>query len=227
MKWQKCFEKYGYQSINLDDETKRKGIGMFFKEGNRLQELRAIYLSSKKDELFIVLQPSIKVKNISKFCREWDNRIMAFINFGSIPGELHSGIHKLRYNITQIILYGQSEKEIRIQDVPLIEKPDSFAEEKSTSVARKIFIGCDENDEFNDESKVLLPFWYEELEEVEMEQKLEKELDDLLPKDREVAFLLKKRIEKDSRGKKNSNEELNFKAEEFQAVKEWLEKWEC
>ena len=72
---------------------------------------------------------------------------------------------------------------------------------------------------------MLLPFWYEELEEVEMEQELEKELDVLLPKDGEVAFLLKKRIEKDSIGKKNFNEELNFKEEEFQAVKEWLEKW--
>ena len=225
MKWQECFKRYKYESINLDDETKRNGIGMFFKEGKRLQELRAIYLSSKKDELFIVLQPSIKVKNISEFCKEWDNRIMAFINFGNIPGEIHSSIHKLRYNITQIILYRQSEKEIRIQDAPLIEKPDSFVEEKSTSVARKIFIGCDENDEFNDESRVLLPFWYEELEEVEMEQELEKELDVLLPKDGEVAFLLKKRIEKDSIGKKNFNEELNFKEEEFQAVKEWLEKW--
>ena len=72
MKWQECFKRYKYESINLDDETKRNGIGMFFKEGKRLQELRAIYLSSKKDELFIVLQPSIKVKNISEFCKEWD-----------------------------------------------------------------------------------------------------------------------------------------------------------
>ena len=39
--------------------------------------------------------------------------------------------------------------------------PSDVSIEKSTSVSRKVFIECGDNDEIDEDNMILLPFWYD------------------------------------------------------------------
>lgn len=226
MTWQECFEKYHYKALiakNADD-MRSLDIGMFLEEGGIPDELRQIYLSRQKDELFLILQPKPST-DIQTFCAHWDSRIMSFINFGCLPKERHEVVEGLRYSITQILMYSMNtvKHAVKLGSLPLMECPTSFSEEKSVSVSRKIFLPCDENDAFDDKSRMLLPFWYDELEGVGFNSDNERKLNALLPKGEMEACLCKKRIKLDRRTKNVPAEQLNFTDEEFAAVKGWLE----
>ncbi len=227
MKWQECFTQYNYEamiSTNSVDSTRTLGIEFFLESGKVPDELREVYLSERKDELYLVLQPDPKV-NIEYFCEFWDSSIMAFINFGKLPGYDHNSIKKLRYNITQILLHGE-KKDDKAGGRPLMECPASLAEEKSTSVSRKIFLKCKADDEFDEESRLLLPFWYDELEERELDLKDEEAIKGFLPKEERLSFIFKEKRKLDRREKEILSDQLNFTDEEFDAVKGWLEQWQ-
>jgi hypothetical protein len=220
--WQECFKNYQYNPLITDDiDGKRSlAIGMFLKDdesckttpsepnnGEVPDELRQIYLSKPKDEMFMILQPKPDT-NIKDFCSSWDKRIMAFINFGAFPDGGHEAVKKLQYNITQILM---------CKNLPL----QYLSVEKSVNVSRKILIKCDANDTLDDESMLKLPFWYKGLNAVSTPQNLEKELKKLLPEG-PAKFLC------DERTKTKSNtqhpKQPNFTDNEFNFVKGWLEK---
>ena len=219
MTWQACFERYHYQPLIIDntDGNRSLEIVMFLQENKVPDELRQIYLSKSRDEMFIILQPKPKT-NIEDFCNRYDTRIMAFINFGTLLGNGHEAIRKLQYNITQILLYTND----KTGNLPLMECPDNFSEEKSVSISRKIFVQCGANDNIDSDNRLLLPFWYEELKVESPAIDQEEKLSDLLPNTDAVTFLYNKRLKIDHR--KQLSEQLNFTEEEFASVKGWLER---
>ena len=169
----------------------------FLENGEIPNQLREIYLSKYRDELFLILQPD-RDENVKKFCQRWDNNIMAFINFGSLPDDNRESIKKLRYNIVQVILYGIGEN---INGVKYMNEPDDFSEEKSTSVSRKIFIKSNDADELDEENKILLPFWYDEFEKIPENMEAEQQLKRMLPDEYEVAKLYQEHEKVDMRKK--------------------------
>ena len=226
MTWQECFEKYHYYALIMkNNEAKRSlDIGMFLEEGEIPSELKQIYISKKQDEMFMIFQPKPGT-DIQKFCSHWDSRIMSYINFGFQANDCHEMVEKLRYSITQILFYGVDNVSYVIKpgNSPLMECPTSFSEEKSVFVSRKILIPCEENDALEIGSRILLPFWYDELEEVKLNSDKEQELIALLPKIGMEVCLNKEPVKIDRRTKKTTTEVMNFSAEEFEAVKGWLE----
>lgn len=204
MKWQECFQKYKYtELIDMDEGGERKTkLDFFCVEGKVPDELRQIYLSECGDELFLILRLS-DVENMERFCNLWDNKILTFINF--TPKQFREEIRKLQYNITQILLYeGAVEKKM----------------EKSVSVSRKIFVKCNEDDELDDNDKMLLPFWFGDLESAEINKEERQKLENLLPSAEVLRFMYKKR-EKQRRQKTGENK-YNFQENEWLAMEGWL-----
>ena len=63
MTWMKCFEKYGYCSLlNYETDDIEPEMEFFLENGEIPNQLREIYLSKYKDELFLILQPDRDVK---------------------------------------------------------------------------------------------------------------------------------------------------------------------
>lgn len=204
MKWQECFQKYKYtELIDMDEGGERKTkLDFFCVEGKVPDELRQIYLSECGDELFLILRLS-DVENMERFCNLWDNKILTFINF--TPKQFREETRKLQYNITQILLYeGAVEKKM----------------EKSVSVSRKIFVKCNEDDELDDNDKMLLPFWFGDLESAEINKEERQKLENLLPSAEVLGFMYKKR-EKQRRQKTGENK-YNFQENEWLAMEGWL-----
>lgn len=204
MKWQECFQKYKYtELIDMDEGGERKTkLDFFCVEGKVPDELRQIYLSECGDELFLILRLS-DVENMERFCNLWDNKILTFINF--TPKQFREEIRKLQYNITQILLYADA-----------VEKKM----EKSVSVSRKIFVKCNEDDELDDNDKMLLPFWFGDLESAEINKEERQKLENLLPSAEVLGFMYKKR-EKQRRQKTGENK-YNFQENEWLAMEGWL-----
>ena len=206
MKWQECFQKYNYAEwIYVDDNGEKKTkLDFFCVEGKVPDELKQIYLSECGDEMFLILRLS-DVENIERFCNLWDNKILAFINF--TPKQLREQIRKLQYKITQILLYeGTVEKQM----------------EKSVSVSRKIFVKCNEYDELDDNDKMLLPFWFGDLESAEINKEERQKLEDLLPSAEVLGFMYEKRDRIVRRRQKTGGNKYNFEENEWRAVEGWL-----
>ena len=206
MKWQECFQKYKYtELIGMDEDGGRKTeLDFFCVEGQVPDELRQIYISECGDELFLILRLS-DVANMERFCNLWDNKILTFINFAS--KQFRKEIRKLQYNITQILLYeGNVEKQM----------------EKSVSVSRKIFVKCNEDDELDDNDKMLLPFWFGDLESAEINKEERKKLEDLLPPTKELEFMYEKREKIDRRRQKTGENKYKFQENEWLALEGWL-----
>lgn len=219
MTWMECFEKYGYYSLlNYETDDIEPEMEFFLENGEIPNQLREIYLSKYRDELFLILQPD-RDENVKKFCQRWDNNIMAFINFGSLPNDNRESIKKLRYNIVQVILYGIGEN---INGVKYMNEPDDFSEEKSTSVSRKIFIKSNDADELDEENKILLPFWYDEFEKIPENMEAEQQLKRMLPDEYEVATLYQEHEKVDMRKKENEAGDFSYKEDEFESIKRWL-----
>ena len=210
MKWNKCFEKYHYSSL-IEQETdgsRKLLIPMFEEDGQIPAELEEVYLSALTDELIVIIRLKEEM-NVADVCAKWDSRIMAFINFGHLPGENNGKEHmrKIRYNVVQILL-NEHEVDKRL--------------EKDTSISRKIFLRCGEDNELDSDNRLLLPFWYDEFDSIIIDPEREAKLKELLPVGEETDFLRKSRVK--IRKKKNSNEEqLNFSKEESDVLKGWLE----
>ena len=69
MTWMECFEKYGYYSLlNYETDDIEPEMEFFLENGEIPNQLREIYLSKYRDELFLILQPDRdeNVKNSAK-----------------------------------------------------------------------------------------------------------------------------------------------------------------
>lgn len=223
MNWMECFEEYRYKPICTTCDNITQGdidLDFFKEDDNILPELREIYISEKGDEMFLVLQPNVE-DDIHIFCEEWDARILNFLNFGNrTSGFDRSKIEKMRYNIIQMILFGnlttnQFGKEY-------MRTPSDLTEQKSTSVSRKVFIECANNDELDIENKTLLPFWYDTLINATEENCLEDQLANLLFGLKNDNVLLQ--AHKKSNNRRSGGEKNVFNSVEFDEIKGWLTK---
>ncbi|RGX90423.1 hypothetical protein DXA60_16875 [Roseburia sp. OF03-24] len=209
MKWQQCFEKYKYKSLisESNNENEKTLMEMFFEEGEKPDELQQVYLSEKEDELFIILrmEPDIDAKQLSD---KWDAKILAVINFGEGCGISHTWLEKMKYNITQIILYGEKLRNKNL--------------EKSIDISRKIFLKCDKNDELEETEKVRLPFLYDEFETMEIKLNQREEIIELLPDKDEFPFLYEEHKKIDGRSVKTQDERLSYTDQELELVKGWI-----
>ena len=209
MNWQSCFEKYKYKSLisESNNENEKILMEMFFEEGEKPDELQQVYLSEKEDELFIILrmEPDIDAKQLSD---KWDAKILAVINFGEGCGISHTWLEKMKYNITQIILYGEKLRNKNL--------------EKSIDISRKIFLKCDKNDELEETEKVRLPFLYDEFETMEIKLNQREEIIELLPDKDEFPFLYEEHKKIDGRSVKTQDERLSYTDQELELVKGWI-----
>lgn len=222
MNWMECFETYKYRSIYTTRDVDKQDIDLdfFLDDDCVFTELREIYISENEDEMFLVLQPDTEA-DIHVFCEEWDSRILNFLNFGNrTVGFERSKIEKMRYNIIQIILVGNGTKNKLGKEY--MRTPSDLEEQKSTSISRKVFIECSENDELNMENKILLPFWYDEFNNENKENDLEDQLANLLSGLNKDNTLFQVHNKPD--GRKSGGEKNVFTSEEFDEIKGWLVK---
>lgn len=222
MNWMECFETYKYRSIYTTHNNAKQDIDLdfFIEDDNVLPELREIYISESGDELFLVLQPDMEA-DIHAFCEEWDSRILNFLNFGNRTiGFERSKIERMRYNIIQMVLVGNGTKNKLGKEY--MRTPSDLEEQKSTSISRKVFIECAENDELDIENKIQLPFWYDEFDNENNENDLEDQLDKLLSGLDKVNILFQVHSKPDRR--KSDGEKNVFTSAEFDEIKGWLTK---
>jgi len=147
--------------------------------------LTHVFLHKYYTEMFLVLDcRQYNYKEIKEECKKWESRVMSFVNFGGVGDgykEKHSKVMNfLKYNISLVIL---------CKDEPNEEDDDfRFDTEKSLVICRKIFLLC-ENDEIIDSNKVILPCYFEPIYKIKPEKmdNIEKELEDLLPNEKDIS----------------------------------------
>lgn len=144
----KIFSSNKYRNIlykHGSDNDTQLNMDCFLDENKTFpSELIGIYISDLNDELYIVLD-SADISDIDEFCLKWDKKISFFISFGS---ENREALHKLKYNIVQLVLvYQDSDYE------PI---------ESSLTTSRKILIPCTKNDssyEIKTDNLIEIPFY--------------------------------------------------------------------
>lgn len=210
MQIKEVFEKYNY--LNLMDKEVSTDMGLFveifYEEDFFSEDLKGIYISNEKDELFFVfdyLTGSIKEK-----CMYWDRKISSFIAFGS---ENRGLLKKIKYNITQVIL---NYSDIFDSEI-----------ESSLTISRKIFIPCKKENNsqyFVDEKSVFMfPFVPINQKSFIADSDVLFDLQSCLPNEEELGFLSSsvKKVKKITR---ENVIDKSYNETQFEAIKGWLEK---
>lgn len=206
MTLQEIFATYDYTNVlnDIKGEKSELFIDFFYDEDDRKpNELLGIYISKKRDELFVVLNG--EDCDVKKLCERWDCNIRTFINFGS---DNKAVLKQLKYNVIQLVLF---QKQI-------VDR----SEESSLNISRKIFLSCmidKEGEIFLEEGEnIKLPFYMIESDEVEINHDVVTELQSCIPTaDSQLDFLMEKK-------KKANKNNKSFLSVEYGLVKEWLTK---
>lgn len=211
---QEEFKNSRYKDLLIGGTASKYKINLenFFDTDNKPEELLSIFISEQRDELFFLLDGDInnsgKGNHLYKLCNDWDNRIRVF----TIINGKTENIHKLKYNIVQLVVYSGDE-------------PDK-AIEANLSITRKIIIKGDMTDKnrivIDDDEAIELPFHMFPEDVFEPDQKQIEELSRLLPKDENLLELLEKKTEKKRRTDKYPLVK-SFKIQDYEKIKEWLE----
>ena len=98
---QEEFKKNGYKDILVKDNASKYDIDLddIFDQDQKPEELLSIFISNQKDELFFLLDGNLM--KIDTLCDYWDDCIRVF----TIINGKSETIHKLKYNIVQLIVY--------------------------------------------------------------------------------------------------------------------------
>lgn len=172
------------------------------------EELISIFISKQRDELFILLEAG---KDINALCEQWDNHIRVY---ALIYGQSEV-FEKLKYNIVQLIIYNGI-------------CPDK-SQEGNLIMSRKIMIKGDLRDrahiQIDNSEAIELPFYMIPEKDFKPNQEKNEYLNELIPKDEKLlAVLGKKTIKKNYIIDKNGISAKTFPENEFNMIKEWLEK---
>ncbi len=219
------FKEYNYTDV-LQQEYEQEvsfSLDSFMEEdGNKPSELKNIFMSSGKDELFIILDG--RDKNLESFSRDWDGKISFFINHGFENIEERK---RLQFNIVQIILYDEKE-----------ETTINKMIEKSLLNSRKILVkanfqkeelGYDEtitdievNEiiQLEEEEKYSLPFVLIDQNDREIDLDLKKTLESLLPKEEKKYDFLTNEIRKKRNGSNESK--MSLTDQQYKIIEEWI-----
>ena len=164
---QEEFKKNGYKNLLIGDIASEYEINLedVFDLEQKPEALLSIFISDQKDELFFLLDGDLE--KIDSLCDYWDDRIRVFM----IINGKSKAIHKLKYNIVQLIVYSE-------------ETPDR-SREGNLLISRKIIIKGDMTDKdrivIDDEEVIELPFHMIPADAFAPDAEQMKQLSQLLP----------------------------------------------
>lgn len=203
------FKSNGYlnllDSANIiDDEINLEDL---FDIDDKPVELLGIYISQNRDELFFVLDGNIM--DINELCDTWDDRIRVF----AIINGKNTDIHRLKYNIVQLIICSD-------------DNPDKNRE-GNLLVSRKIILKGNMSDRnkiiLDDDEAIELPFHMIPIKDFSPDEEQIGLLRRLLPEDESVFSLLKRQHKKAKRKEHEGIIDKSFSVQDFEKIKEWLE----
>lgn len=207
---QEEFSKNGYKDILVGDIASEYEINLedIFDIDQKPETLLGIFISDQRDELFFLLNGDLM--EINSLCDSWDDRIRVFT---IINGKL-KGIHKLKYNIVQLIVYsGDSLDKSR---------------EGNLLISRKIIIKGDMTDKnqivIDDEDVIELPFHMIPADAFAPDEEKVKRLSQLLPEDEDLLVLMEKKQKKVYRKEKEGILDKYFEVQDYERIKEWLKR---
>lgn len=208
---QEFFTKNNYSNIIKKEDAVSYGlsVGMLYDEDEIIpKEFKYLYISKTCDELFFILDG--REYDLTELCEKWDRKISAFMTFGSKDKEI---LRKLKYNAIQIILY----------ESPIVDR----SEEGSLNVTRKILLPCTFKGngmiEIKDDEAIGIPFYLIPAGDFKVNEEFVSQLNDCFPQDKrgEFEFLSLER-KKQKRIDDNNVLRKNFRREEYDKIKEWL-----
>lgn len=207
---QEEFNKNGYKDILVENVAYENEIDLedIFDLNQKPEELLHIYISEQRDDLFFVLNGDLS--EINSLCDYWDNRIRVF----TIVSGKEKIIHKLKYNIVQLIVCSGKVPDKR--------------KEGDLLISRKIIINGDMTDKnqiiIDDDEAIELPFYMISPDAFAPNEKQMRRLEQLLPDDKELLAMMEKNYRKAYKKEKKGKWEKSFEAQEYERIKEWLER---
>lgn len=207
---QKEFNESGYKDILVGKIAPEYGIDLadIFELDQKPEELLSIFISEQRDELFFILDGDLM--EINYLCDSWDDRIRVF----TIINRNSKAIHKLMYNIVQLIVYSG-------------DTPDK-SREGNLLISRKIIIKGDmtrKNQIIIDDDEVIeLPFHMIPVDAFAPDAGQMEQLSQLLPKDESLLELMEKKQKKVNRKEKDGVLDKSFEVQDYEKIREWLEK---
>lgn len=207
---QEEFKKSGYKDILVGDTASEYEIDLedFFELNHKPEELLSIFISEQRDELFFLLDGDLE--EIDSLCDCWDDRIRVF----TIINGKSKALHKLKYNIVQLIVYSE-------------DTPDK-SREGNLLISRKIIIKGDMADKeqivIDDDEVIELPFHMIPVDAFAPDEEQMKQLSQLLPENEDLLELLEKKRKKVSRKEKEGVLDKSFEVQDYEKIKEWLER---
>lgn len=205
---QEEFKKNGYRDLLVGENASEYDIDLedIFDQNQKPEELLSIFISGQKDELFFLLDGNLM--EIDSLCDYWDDRIRVF----TIINGKSEAIHKLKYNIVQLIVYSGNT-------------PDK-SREGNLLISRKLIIKGDmahKNQIVIDDDEVIeLPFHMIPTDAFAPDVEQTKRLRQLLPEDEELLALMKKKQKKVQKKEREGIWDKSFKVQDYEKIKEWL-----
>lgn len=207
---QEEFKKSGYKDILVGNMASEYGINLedLFDLDQKPEELLCIFISEQRDDLFFLLDGDLM--EINTLCDRWDDRIRVFM---IINGKAIA-IHKLKYNIVQLIVYSKEN----------LDK----SREGNLLISRKILIKGDMTDKnqivIDDDEVIELPFHMIPTDAFAPDVEQMKRLSQLLPKDEGLLALMEKRRKRVNRKDREGVLDKSFEVQDYEQIKEWLKR---
>lgn len=207
---QEEFKKSGYKDILVGDTASEYEIDLedIFELNHKPEELLSIFISEQRDELFFLLDGDLEEIDSLYDC--WDDRIRVF----TIINGKSKALHKLKYNIVQLIVYSE-------------DTPDK-SREGNLLVSRKIIIKGDMADKeqivIDDDEVIELPFHMIPVDAFAPDEEQMKQLSQLLPENEDLLELLEKKRKKVNKKEKEGVLDKSFEVQDYEKIKEWLER---
>lgn len=207
---QEEFKKSGYKDILVGDIASEYEINLedIFDLKQKPEELLCIFISEQKDDLFFLLDGDLM--EVNTLCDRWDDRIRVFM---IINGKAKA-IHKLKYNIVQLIVYSE-------------ETPDK-SREGNLLISRKILIKGDMTDKnqivIDDDEVIELPFHMIPTDAFAPDVEQMKRLSQLLPEDEGLLALMEKKRKRVNRKEREGVLDKSFEVQDYEQIKEWLKR---
>ena len=207
---QEEFKKSGYKDILVGNMASEYGINLedLFDLDQKPEELLCIFISEQRDDLFFLLDGDLM--EINTLCDRWDDRIRVFM---IINGKAEM-IHKLKYNVVQLIVYSKE----------ILDK----SREGNLLISRKILIKGDMTDKnqivIDDEEVIELPFHMIPTDAFAPDTEQMKRLSQLLPEDEGLLALMEKKRKRVNRKEREGVLDKSFEVQDYEQIKEWLKR---
>lgn len=207
---QEEFKKSGYKDILVGNIASEYRINLedLFDLDQKPEELLCIFISKQRDDLFFLLDGDLMEINI--LCDRWDDRIRVFM---IINGKAEM-IHKLKYNVVQLIVYSKE----------ILDK----SREGNLLISRKILIKGDMTDKnqivIDDDEVIELPFHMIPTDAFAPDTEQMKRLSQLLPEDEGLLALMEKKRKRVNRKEREGVLDKSFEVQDYEQIKEWLKR---